>query len=196
MNDTQFEKMKNDAIKAKIWSVETWAVFDYVYNWATWYFYREYSISTEVMVYDISWTDFKKAFDEWESFWLWLLYANSWYSNIRSDREITLAEIQSANVDTLKFMWHNHTYKLWYIIESVGEKNKVIKFTLEALREAVKKKIYWSRARSFRITDYLLHYYLVEINKWTKFNNIETLAPDHRKALDRATELRGLYRKK
>ena len=192
-NEVQFEKMKKQAEKDKIWSAENWAIFDFVYNWATWYLFKELWVQFNVLVYNINGSEFQKAFDEWESFGLWLLYANSWYSSAKSDEKLTLEEIKNAEVDKMKFMGHNLCFKLWYLIDTIWK--QVIKFELEALKEAVKKEIFWSKARTFEIKDELIDEYLIQLNRWTVYNRIELLTETHKKALDKALELRNFYRK-
>ena len=90
-------------------------------------------------------------------------------------------------------MGHNQFWKLNYIawiLRSIAYWKKFIKFDIKALREAVKKGLYWETARYFTMRDKLLEYYLIELNKWTRFEHIELLDKNHRTKLDLAMKLR------
>lgn len=197
MSEKEQQAMKDSAKSVWIWSEENWWVFTFVYNWATWYLNKKYWIEFDIKAVSILSDEFKTLYDQGEWFWIWLLYASSWYSKSREDQEITLEEINSFNKAENKFMWHNQFYKLGYIasiLQSVAYNKKIIKFSLNNLREAVKKWIYWETARYFTITDELLSYYLVELNKGTNFKQVELLDDKHRKALDMALKLRIVKR--
>jgi hypothetical protein len=191
MNDTLWAKLIIAAENTWLWTRDWGAVFRFIYNWFTGWFYKTYNTEIEVYWVDIMSDEFERLVKEWKSFWLWLMFASDWYRQVRADWEITLEEVKTFDVTQNRRYWHNNTYKLEYIIESLASADdKTIKFSLEAIREAVNRWIYWSMARTLNLKDELLEYYLFELNKWTVFNNIETLNQEHRKALDRALELR------
>lgn len=183
---------------AWIWSRDSGAIFKFIYNWYTWWFYKKIWVQINVKAYDILTQEFEDAANHGESFGIWLLYASNWYRNTRADKEITIQEVNEFKVDNNKRYWHNHMWKKWYIIDSLSsieDEKKVIKFSLPALRKAVQKWIYWQTARTLEMEDDLLNYYLVELNKWTKFEHIEFLEDKSKKALEKAIKLRWLYRK-
>lgn len=193
LNDTEQQEFIDAAKEAWIWSVEKWAIFRHIYNWATWYFYKKYWINITVIAENVISDEFEKLTNEWESWGLGLLYAGKWYRELREDWEITLEEVQDSDKEEEKYYWHNLMWKLWYIIwilRSIPYDKKYIKFSLEALKEAVNKGFFRHTARTFKIEDELIHYYAIELNRWTVFEQIELLDKEHRKALDEALRLR------
>ena len=193
-NQQQRDKCKSDAEKVWIWNSNNWAIFNRFYNWFTGWIYKEIWLEITVTTYDILWDDFERAYEQWEWFWLWLLYAWRWYREVREDQEITLKEIQNTNKEDYTYYWHNLFYKLWYIVwilQSISYDKKFIKLDKEALKEWVRKWLFWQTARSYRVVDPALDYYLTELNKWTVFNKVELLDKDTYDTLSFAIKLRG-----
>ena len=189
----QRDKCKQEAKSNWIWSEQKGTTFTRFYNWFAGWIYRETWLELEVLVYDILTDEFDRAYENWVWFGIWLLYAWKFYRDVREDWEITLEEIQNTNKEDYKYYWHNLFWKLDYIVwilQSIDYDKKIIKFQKEALKEWVKKGLFWQTARSFKSTDSLLDYYLVELNKGTVFEWVELLPKDHRKALDKAIKLR------
>jgi len=197
-NDLQREYCKKEAAEDWIWSEESWTVFRFFYNWFTGYMYKNYNIELDVTTYTIPSDDFNRAFERWEGYWIWLLYAWKWYKEVREDWEITLKEIQNTKKEDYKYYWHNLFWKKWYIVAilwSISYQDKIIKLSKDALVAWIEKWLFYPTARSFRITDNLLEYYLIELNKWSVFNEIETMDQDHQDAIHKAIKLRWIYRK-
>ncbi len=195
LNEEQSQRMKDDAEKSWIWSENSWAIFRFVYNWATGWFYKEYWVEIDVEEFSILSDDFEVRSMQWEWWGIWLLYASKWNREAIADQEITLEEIEAFNKKDNQFMGHNQFWKLNYIawiLRSIAYWKKFIKFDIKALREAVKKWLYWETARCFTMNDKLLEYYLIELNRGTIFNYIERLDKKHRTKLDLAMKLRIL----
>ncbi len=193
MKDTLWAKLITMAENIWIWSRDSWAIFRFIYNWFTSWFYKEYWVEVDVKAVDIMSDEFEEMIRKWYSFGLWLQFASNWYKQVRVDWEITLDEVKTFNLTQNKRYWHNHTYKHEYIIESLASvEDKTIKFSIEALREAVSMWIYWSSARTIIIKDELINFYALELNKWTVYENIETMDIADRKSLDKALYLRIL----
>ena len=182
-----------DAAEAAwIWSRESWAIFKFIYNWYTWWIKKNYDLDIEVETFDILTPEFEEQVKQWNSFWLWLLYAWDWYKTVRADKIITVAEVNAFKKENFKFYGHNHLWKLGYIVDSLKSMwdDKIIEFPLISLQLAVTKWIYWQTARSLKIKDWLLHYYLVELNKGTKFNHVELMDELNKKTIEKALKLR------
>jgi len=195
MNDTMWARLITAAENTWLWTRSWGAVFRFIYNWFTGWFYKEYNTEIDIYWVDIMSDEFEKLVKEWKSFWLGLMYASNWYRQVRADWKITLKEVKEFDVTQNRKYGHNHTYKLEYIIESLASvDDKIIKFPLKALREAVNRWIYWPMARTINMKDELLSYYLTELNKWTVFEHTERLNKKHRTALDLALKLRIVKR--
>ena len=192
MNDTLWAKLIITAENIWIWSRKSGAIFRFIYNWFTGWFYKQYNTEVEVKAVEIMSDEFETMIKEWYSFGLWLQYASNWYKQVRKDWEITLKEVKKFNLDQNNRYWHNHTYKHEYIIESLDIEDKTIKFSLKALREAVSMWIYWKTARTIIIKDKLVNYYALQLNMWTKYWNVDTFTTKNRIAIDKAMELRIL----
>lgn len=193
LNDDQIQKLIDDSEKAGIWTREWWAVFRFYYNWFTGRFYQNYWIELEVETSNILLDEFEAKSLHWERWWLWLLYAWSWYKDVRDDWEITLEEVENTDTENEDYAWHHLfwscNYIVW-IVRSIDYDEKIIKFKLSALREAVIKWFMRPTARTFSMRDKILEYYLIELNKWTKFEWVEFLDEKNRKALHLALKLR------
>ena len=198
-NDDQREHCKQEAAASWIWSEESGTVFKFFYNWFTGYMYKHYKIELDVTTYTIPSENFDRSFELWEGYGLWLLYAWSWYREVREDWEITLEEIINTEKEDYKYYGHNLFWKKGYIVailRSIDYEDKIIKLSKEALLKWVEKWFFYPTARSFRIRDSLLEYYLTELNKWSEFADISTMEQDHKDAIYRAIKLRGLYHEK
>lgn len=193
LNDEEIKKLISDAEKAWIWTREWWAIFKFYYNWFTGRFYQNYWIELEVETFDIMSDDFEARALHWERFWLWLLYAWSWYRNVREDLEITFEEVENSDTKDEKYAGHHLFWSCNYIVwiwASIDYEDRIIKFKLNVLREAVRKGFMWATARTFTLKDKILEYYLMELNKWTVFEWVEFLDERNRTALDLALKLR------
>jgi hypothetical protein len=195
-NDTQIKDFINTAKEKWIYSETSWAIFTFIYNFATWYF-KKYWIELDLVVYDLLSEEAKSAHEKGESFWIGLLYAWNFYKRVRADETITMDEIKQTDTSKEKFYWHNQCYKLNTIIDTLESvKRKIVNMNFDVLQEAIRKKIYYQTARTFKITDSILDYYLKELNKWTKFIWIEFMDDKNKKAIEKAIKLRWCYLKK
>jgi hypothetical protein len=190
-NDDQIKDMIKQAMDEWILS-ETWSIFNFIFNWFSWYFYKKYWVNLIVNEYNIKTNEFTNALVKWNTFTIWLLKANKSYINSKEDDVITLDEINEMK-------WTNHyghalTYKYEYIIDSLDW--WIIGLDYEVLLKGIEEWIFWQTARSYEIEDKLIHYYLSEMNIWTKFNKIELLDEENQKAIHEAIDLRWLWRKK
>lgn len=196
LNKEQQDKLIQDAEDSWIWSEESWAIFDFIYNWVTWWVYKNTWIEMTVYATNIHTTNFEERLVKWDTFWLWLVTASSWYKESRKDQEITQEEVDNFDWDNNKRYWHNHTYKYGYIIEtlsSVPDDEKLIKMKLSVLRSCWDKGVYRNTARTFDLQDQLLDYYLKQFNNGGKVVAVETLPDEHQKAIEKAMELRTMY---
>jgi len=199
LNEDQRAKLVADAALSWLWSVEDWAVFRYIYNWFTGRFYAEFGIELDVDALSILGKEFEDRSLEWESRGIWLLYAWTWYREVREDWEITLDEVENSDIDKYNYFWHNLFWKLNYIVwivKSIPYDKKYIMFQLAALKEAVHKWFFRETARTFTMNDKYLEHYLIELNKDVKYDDIEWLDERNRTALELARKLRWIYLQK
>ena len=195
-NEEQRKDFISEAKKAGVFSSKTGAIFTFIYNFATGYF-TKYGIELDLVVYDLLSIEAKIAHEKGESFGVGLLYAWWFYRRVRSDNIITIDEIKETDISKEKFYWHNQTYKLNYLIDSSSNmENKIVTMDYEVLQKAVRKKIYYQTARSFKMKSKILDYYLKELNKWSKFVWIQFMDDVNKKAIEKALQLRTLYLKK
>jgi hypothetical protein len=198
-NEKQNEKLMLDARSSGLWSETKGWKFSLLYNWFTWRFKKEYWVNITVKSYNILKSNFETAYEKWEWFWIWLMYAGWWIQRVRDYKEITLEEVKNSNIYKEKYMWHNQFWKLDYIVwilRSIPYDEKLIRFKLLALREAVNKWFYQKTARTFEFEDKLLENYLVGMNKWVEFGVVESLDEKHRIAFDKAMKLRVIKKER
>lgn len=101
--------------------------------------------------------EFEKQLKKWFVYWLWLKNGNKTYLNLFNWENRT--NIRKEDVDEIiekgGWFWHNHAYAYingdFYIYEIY--KGKRIKMSLEVLKYAVSKGLYFSPARTLRLAD-------------------------------------------
>jgi len=190
LSEAEYQELVQKAEADNIWSRWWWTKFKRFFNWFTGWFYKKYWVEIEVEEFDILEDEFKKAIKEWNTFCIWLLRAWSWYKTVRNNQTITMQEMEETPI--WWFYGHAQTYKLGYIIWilwSIDIDIRIISLPLEVLSKWVEKWVYWQTARSLKMKDELLQYYLRELKKWTVFEHIEQLDDINRKTLDLALKL-------
>lgn len=185
------------AERDKVWGETWWAYFRIIYNWFTGWFYKQFNTTIEVKAFDVNSNDFEKLLREWYAFGLWLLYAWRWYKNARADWDISMDEILEFKKDENSIYWHNHVYMYspvknkFYIIETLwSAKDKTIEMSIEELRAAVKKWIYYPTARTLVMKDRLLKKYLKMYQNNESIDDITKLPKEDFEALQKASKMR------
>ena len=181
------------AEKQNFRSKKWWAIFSHIYPWFARQVYNYTWVELNMIAEDINSEQFAQLVKEWQTFWLWLLYAWADYRKVNADWEITEDELETFS--KTKQYWHNMAYRYWYIIETLwSAKDKTIKMDLKTLRKWVKLWIYRATARSFVMVDKLLEHYLKEFQAGSVIDNIETLPKYHKKAIEKALKLRTQFK--
>jgi hypothetical protein len=191
-NEVQREKIKNQAIKDWILSETTWAIFERIFKWVTWYIYKELWLALIITEFKINSKEFKNDLVHWNSFCIGLLKANKNYVEAKEDDLLNKSEIDK--MVWTKHYWHALTYKLEYLIDSLDW--WTIKLNYYDLLYWIDKEVFYQKARSFKLEDELLEYYLVQLHRWSVFERIELLDDKNKKAIEKAIKLRWYYRKK
>ena len=188
--DNEFIKSTlRKAEEQKVW-YESWgAYFNKIYKWFSQAIYNRTKVIVTVKAVNIYSKEFEDLYNQWNAFWLWLLYAWLWYKKAREDWIITEQEI--SEFEDWAVYWHNHTYFKWLIVDSLWSVSwKPIKMSLENLKKAVDKGLYYPTARTLVMKDKLLEKYLKMYQIGWKVEELEKLPMDHQKAISKASRLR------
>jgi len=188
--DNEFIKSTlRKAEEQKVW-YESWgAYFNKIYKWFSQAIYNRTKVIVTVKAVNIYSKEFEDLYNQWNAFWLWLLYAWLWYRKAREDGIITEKEINEFQ--KWAEYWHNHTYFKGLIVDSLWTVSwKPIKMSLENLRKAVDKGLYYPTARTLVMKDKLLEKYLKMYQTGWKIDVIENLPKEDQIALSRASKLR------
>ena len=188
--DNEFIKSTlRKAEEQKVW-YESWgAYFNKIYKWFSQAIYNRTKVIVTVKALDIRSKEFEEMYNDWYAFGLWLKYAWLWYKKAREDWIITEQEI--SEFEDWAVYWHNHTYFKWLIVDSLWSVSwKPIKMSLENLKKAVDKGLYYPTARTLVMKDKLLEKYLKMYQIGWKVEELEKLPMDHQKAISKASRLR------
>ena len=179
------QKAEKDKVFFSAWG----AYFSKIYKWFSQAIYLRTKVVVTVKALDIRSKEFEDMYNEWYAFGLWLKYAWLWYKRAREDWVIDETEINEF--EKWPVYWHNHVWFKGLIVDSLWSVSwKPIKLSLENLRKAVDKGLYYPTARTLVMKDKLLEKYLKMYQRKEKVKNIEELPKSHQKAIARASKLR------
>lgn len=186
-------KTLKEAEKDKTFFSTRGAYFQVIYDWFIKAIFNYTEIKVRVRTVNIMSKEFEDLYNMNYAFWLWLKYAWLWYRSSRKDWTITIEEVKNFN--WTRVYWHNHAFyktkKGWVIFDSLKTVTwKPIFMSLEVLREAVKKWIYYSNARTLVLEDQRLDKRLRFFKKGGKINDITKLPKIQQKAIERSLKLR------
>jgi len=178
------------AEKEKVWYQSWWAYFAIIYDWFVIKVFERTQVKINIKAVDINSKVFENLIESWYAFWLWLKNWNANYINSVIDWFITKEEIDMIALVGGWFQ-HNHIYFNWKLYDSIWSlKNQNPTLTLENLRYAVQKWIYYPTARTLVMEDKLLEKYLKLYKDWEVIHNIQDLPLADKSAIDRASQLR------